>query len=65
MIDLPPPPKPATVYTMKKPSSVLEDALGAIERDGRIKGLSYKHGTKPLKDPVRPTGMATHHRNIY
>lgn len=48
MIDMPPK-RPPVEIKQEKPK-FLEDALNAIGREQRVKGLSMKHGMRPLKE---------------
>lgn len=56
---------PRPTIEVKKPS-FLEEALGAMHRDMRMKGFEMKHGVRPLRElPQKPKGMATHKGDIY
>jgi len=64
-LDRAPVERPAIVVPSNK-NDFLKQALGAIGREMRLKGLEMKYGTRPLKEaPEPPTGKATHKGDLY
>lgn len=54
-MDMPMPPKRPQVEIRSEKPSYLEQALGAMDREMKVKGLSMKHGMRPLKETPKPT----------